>query len=201
MINIQRSLGLLINPDEVYFDYESPSAKVMNYGCGNRKKPGHIGVDIVSSADADYVVSPGAPLPFADNTFDMVISRYVLEHVHDLDQLLCEISRILKPNGVFRFCVPHAFSIDMYDDPTHCRFITLRTMNYFTGLSNVHYTSSRFTRSIPYLRLTLAWPRLRLIRYPVNIILGGIGMLAPFCGEQLIKLPFINGTLFFELRK
>lgn len=39
-------------------------------------------------------------LPFADNTFDCIISFYVFEHVQNWQQALAEIQRVLKPGGV-----------------------------------------------------------------------------------------------------
>ncbi|HZN38721.1 MAG TPA: class I SAM-dependent methyltransferase [Planctomycetota bacterium] len=39
-------------------------------------------------------------LPFADETFDLVFSNQVFEHVMDYPVALAEISRILKPQGV-----------------------------------------------------------------------------------------------------
>lgn len=41
----------------------------------------------------------GSTLPFANNSFDTVISNSVLEHIADLDQSILEISRVLKPGG------------------------------------------------------------------------------------------------------
>jgi SAM-dependent methyltransferase len=38
-------------------------------------------------------------IPFPDHHFDLVVSNQVLEHVPDLDHVLKEISRVLKPNG------------------------------------------------------------------------------------------------------
>jgi SAM-dependent methyltransferase len=38
-------------------------------------------------------------IPFADGTFDLVVSNMVMEHVEDLDFTLSEISRVLKPAG------------------------------------------------------------------------------------------------------
>jgi SAM-dependent methyltransferase len=43
----------------------------------------------------------GENLPFADASFDLVFARQVLHHASDLDQLCREISRVLKPSGVF----------------------------------------------------------------------------------------------------
>ncbi len=53
------------------------------------------GVDIM------YHVSSGEQLPFADNSFDYVSCCDVLEHVQDVDAVLAEISRVLKPGGLF----------------------------------------------------------------------------------------------------
>jgi len=39
-------------------------------------------------------------IPFDDDTFDLVVSDQVLEHVQDYSQALAEIRRILKPGGI-----------------------------------------------------------------------------------------------------
>lgn len=39
-------------------------------------------------------------LPFGDNSFDVIVCTEVLEHVEDPEQVLQEIKRVLKPNGV-----------------------------------------------------------------------------------------------------
>lgn len=39
------------------------------------------------------------PLPFADGSFDLVVSGLVLEHVHDLQLFFSEARRMLKPTG------------------------------------------------------------------------------------------------------
>jgi 2-polyprenyl-6-hydroxyphenyl methylase / 3-demethylubiquinone-9 3-methyltransferase len=43
----------------------------------------------------------GESLPYADGSFDCVFCCDVLEHVQDLPKVIAEISRVLKPNGVF----------------------------------------------------------------------------------------------------
>lgn len=40
-----------------------------------------------------------ARLPFEDESFDIVVSFYALEHIHPLGPYLDEVSRILKPDG------------------------------------------------------------------------------------------------------
>ncbi|MEN1613862.1 class I SAM-dependent methyltransferase, partial [Pseudomonas aeruginosa] len=39
-------------------------------------------------------------LPFADNAFDIVISRYSAHHWHDVGAALREVNRVLKPGGL-----------------------------------------------------------------------------------------------------
>lgn len=46
-------------------------------------------------------------LDYPDNTFDLVTSIEVLEHIEELDQALEEIRRVLKPGGRFAFTTPN----------------------------------------------------------------------------------------------
>jgi len=47
--------------------------------------------------------TPAEGLPFADESFDTVVSTWVMCSVGDLDGALREIRRVLKPRGQFRF--------------------------------------------------------------------------------------------------
>jgi SAM-dependent methyltransferase len=46
-------------------------------------------------------------LEFADDTFDVVTTIEVLEHVNDLDRAIAEIHRVLKPGGRFLVTTPN----------------------------------------------------------------------------------------------
>ena len=41
----------------------------------------------------------GEKIPFEDNRFDVVFSSNVFEHIPHIDELQCEIQRVLKPGG------------------------------------------------------------------------------------------------------
>jgi SAM-dependent methyltransferase len=45
-------------------------------------------------------------IPETDATFDFVISNSVLEHIPDLEGVIAEVGRVLKPGGEFLFTVP-----------------------------------------------------------------------------------------------
>ncbi|MEM9152556.1 MAG: bifunctional 2-polyprenyl-6-hydroxyphenol methylase/3-demethylubiquinol 3-O-methyltransferase UbiG, partial [Cyanobacteria bacterium P01_F01_bin.3] len=51
----------------------------------------------------DYQPAHSENLPFDAETFDIVVCVDVLEHVADLPQTILEISRVIKPNGLFLF--------------------------------------------------------------------------------------------------
>ena len=45
----------------------------------------------------------GESLPYDGEAFDYVVCVDVLEHVQDLDQVLREVARVLRPGGLFFF--------------------------------------------------------------------------------------------------
>lgn len=52
------------------------------------------------------VQAEGARLPFATGHFASGMSNSVLEHIPDLDPVLAEVARVLRPGAPFVFCVP-----------------------------------------------------------------------------------------------
>ena len=51
----------------------------------------------------EYLVGVGEELPFADAAFDLVSCCDVLEHVRDLDRVIAETARVLRPGGLYLF--------------------------------------------------------------------------------------------------
>ena len=50
--------------------------------------------------------APGARLPEPNASFDFVFSNSVLEHIEDLEPVIAEVARVLRPGGAFLFTVP-----------------------------------------------------------------------------------------------
>lgn len=58
----------------------------------------------VREADATH-------LPFDDNSIDSIHSFGVLHHIPDVDKVLAEVARVLKPGGVFQSAVYHKYAL------------------------------------------------------------------------------------------
>ena len=58
---------------------------------------------LASGLSVDYRVGSGENLPFVQSSFDHVTCCDVLEHVDDVDRVVSEIARVLKPGGLFLY--------------------------------------------------------------------------------------------------
>jgi ubiquinone/menaquinone biosynthesis C-methylase UbiE len=59
-------------------------------------------------SNAKFRLVDGVSLPFNDNSFDVVTSFQVIEHLVDYDNYFNEIKRVLRPNGVLVLTTPNA---------------------------------------------------------------------------------------------
>lgn len=68
--------------------------------------------DVVMShpgSDEQIVVKLNVPLPFADNTFDVVVSDMTFEHIANAKFVASELKRILRPGGYICARTPNRY--------------------------------------------------------------------------------------------
>jgi SAM-dependent methyltransferase len=58
-----------------------------------------------------YVAADGARLPFAAQSFDLIVSNHSLEHFTLLEETVREIGRVLRPRGLLFIAVPDATTL------------------------------------------------------------------------------------------
>jgi ubiquinone/menaquinone biosynthesis C-methylase UbiE len=103
--------------------YLRPGQRLLDAGCGRYMKfcrefssvAQVIGIDIENSLETDNRRNPFgirgdlAQLPFGPNSFDVIISRSVIEHLADPPQVFLEFARVLKPGGVTIVITPNKY--------------------------------------------------------------------------------------------
>lgn len=110
----------------------SQNPVIIELGCGQKKKTDRITIDRVDLPNVDIVADIENGLPFLpDNSVDQIHCRSVLEHIKNFENLMREITRVLKKNGKANIFVPHFSNPYYYSDYTHKRFFGLYTFYYF----------------------------------------------------------------------
>jgi len=122
------------------------SGRVLNAGCGNRdltpflKANGAaevVNYDIASDLP-QAIIGSLTDTPFDDASFDSIVCNAVLEHVPDINKVMAELTRVLRPGGTFIAGVPflqpfHLSPVD-YRRYTRDGLIELGDMNGLTTL-------------------------------------------------------------------
>ncbi|HEY4517747.1 MAG TPA: class I SAM-dependent methyltransferase [Candidatus Paceibacterota bacterium] len=172
-------------------------AKALDVGCGSRKLPGAIGVDIVKTPQVDVLHDLALfPWPFETNTFDLIFLNHALEHMEELLKTMSEIHRIARPGARIVIQVPYFRSADAYTDPTHRHFFTSRSLDYFvegTGCDEYRYVPIRFKK----LGFWYGWPQRS--RNSLRRALKGVMHRYPQWYDQYLSLLLPVDCLTWEL--
>jgi len=124
---------------------------ILDIGCGaNKASRDYIGVDRLALQGVDVVCDLERSLPFATSSIDSIVTRHTLEHIHDLEGILREFHRIVKPGGSVLITVPHFSNTLGFSDYTHKRFFGYYTFDYFSRTSDPHWNVPRYTNDISF---------------------------------------------------
>ena len=103
-----------------------PNDKILEIGCGTGSVVAELsgqgydvtGTDISGKAiayglekygDIKLQVQPAEALQFADETFDVVLSFDLFEHIAEVDRHVSEVFRVLRPGGYYLFQTPNKY--------------------------------------------------------------------------------------------
>ena len=128
--------------------------RALDLGCGDGRLSAQLDAAELVAADVSTValdrarsrlpearlvqLEPDEPLPFPDNDFDLVLCAETLEHVRDVQLLLSEARRVLRPGGELAVTTPaHGRLTALHTgfDPfsPHIRFFTRRSLRAVLG--------------------------------------------------------------------
>jgi ubiquinone/menaquinone biosynthesis C-methylase UbiE len=99
-----------------------PVGRALDLGCGDGRLSAELPAAELVAADVSAValerarrrlpqaelvaLQPNAPLPLGDSGFDLVLCAETLEHVRDVQHLLSEARRVLRPGGALAVTTP-----------------------------------------------------------------------------------------------
>jgi SAM-dependent methyltransferase len=133
-----------------------PAQNALDLGCGDGRLSMELQAERLVAADVSAValqrartrlpgaelveLEPDAALPFGDSEFDLVLLAETIEHVRDVQLLLSEVRRVLRPGGRLAITTPAhgrmtglsilARGFEPGFDPLspHLRFLTRRSL-------------------------------------------------------------------------
>jgi len=98
------------------------AGNALDLGCGDGRLGAELRADRLVAADVSAValarartrlpgaelveLEPDAPLPLGDSEFDLVLLAETIEHVRDVQLLLSELRRVLRPGGRVAITTP-----------------------------------------------------------------------------------------------
>jgi SAM-dependent methyltransferase len=120
--------------------------RALDLGCGDGRLTAELDAAELTAADVSRValvrarrrlpgtriaeLEPDAPLPFDDAAFDLVLCAETVEHVRDVQLLLSESRRVLRPGGTLALTTPASRALVRPPHPLspHLRLFTRRSL-------------------------------------------------------------------------
>ena len=116
----------------------------LNLGCGFKKLPGYVNVDLSPVCEPDQVFDlENTPWPWESDSVDEIMMDNVLEHLGQTSQaylaIIKELYRICKDGAMIIIKVPHHRHDFAVGDPTHVRMVTVLEMTLYDRELNLEW--------------------------------------------------------------
>lgn len=114
----------------------------LHLGCGKRHIPGFIHIDAVDYPHVDHVATIDNLSFIQDNSVDLIYNCHVLEHFKrkDVERVLAEWFRVLKPGGILRVSVPDFSKLcEVYQREGNINLVIGALFGRQDYLYNIHY--------------------------------------------------------------
>ena len=132
-------------------NFSALHGRMLDFGCGSKpyktliNVDEYIGVDFQGQGHSHEneqidVFYDGKTIPLESNTFDSVLSTEVFEHIFNLEEMIAELHRVMKPGAVMLITTP--FIIAEHEAPNDCNRYTsfgIKNLMQRNGFEIVHY--------------------------------------------------------------
>ncbi len=110
----------------------------LDIGCGPKKLPGYLGMDIQSRPGVDILGDMEDTWPIDSGTCQKINACHVLEHVKPwkIFDVFNEAWRVLEDGGEMTVRTPYGVAYAF--DPTHCILFQESSFNYLTPVSTLY---------------------------------------------------------------
>jgi SAM-dependent methyltransferase len=158
---------------------------LLDLGCGRgdflkafRNQNLHVkGADLIQDQVEDIKIKnfnfSQDPFPYKDNSFDVIFTKSVIEHIEEPNHFLSEAYRTLKKNGLILVMCPEWFSqmYIFYNDYTHIHPYNVKSLKSILQATNFSDVDSEL-----FYQHSLYWhhPQLKRIANPINRFLGPV---------------------------
>ena len=120
----------------------------LNLGCGFDKRDGFVNADGFKECAPDVLMDIEVhPWPFADNSFDYILMKHVLEHVgasfDGFRAVMQDLYRVAAPGCEIEIHVPYFKHDSYWSDPTHVRAFTATTFTMMSKTVNDRWIAER----------------------------------------------------------
>jgi len=148
----------------------------LNLGCGNKKILGYIGIDNSPMVRPDLLIDLEKPTQlgkyFPKNSVDKIVCNHVLEHIHNFIPLMKMLHRLCKSGAKIYVRTPFHSAWGQFNDPTHVRFFSLHTFDYFNKSNYSHETETDKDMFDLKVKLNFAIGRLSFLNWFMNPIIN-----------------------------
>jgi SAM-dependent methyltransferase len=215
-------LSILINPfyiirKSLYLSIKKNALDLngvmLDFGCGSKPYKylfknieQYIGLDMINeghlhSKENIDIFYDGKTIPFDDNYFDAVFSSEVFEHIFNPDEILKEISRVLKSNAKGLFTIP--FVWNEHEVPNdYARYTSFGIKYLFekNGFEILKYEKSSHFFAVIVQLFILYFRNLIYVKNKYVNILLNILFISPFMILGLIIISFMpkRKSLYFN---
>jgi predicted SAM-dependent methyltransferase len=129
-------------------DHMTSTIKKLHLGCGKVYIPSFVHIDLMDYDHIDFKHSIDKLPMFEDNSVDLIYACHVLEHFkrNEIDDVLKEWFRVLKPGGTLRISVPGFEEIiAIYAKYKDLNLVLGPLMGGQTYIYNFHYMAFDFS--------------------------------------------------------